>query len=201
MPTAARTPRIALLLALALSLPVAARADEASHRAKAQEMMSLLHTDKLVQQVADNLMKQITQAADKASGPDATPDAKAKIADFEKQCSQMIEAQVGWKSMQEKFTDIYAKHFTEEQLDVIIAFYKSPAGVSLIASMPDVNSEVGQFGQSRVQAVQPQLQQLYADLRKSLAPPPPTLGPIGPGPATPSATPAAPVTPPPSTSK
>jgi hypothetical protein len=186
--------RIALLIVLALCFPVAARADEASHRAKAQEMMTLLHTDKMVQQNADNMMKQISAAADKAAGTDPTPDVKAKVADFEKQAQQMIDAQISWKVMQDQFTDIYAKKFTEEQLDNIIAFYKSPAGVALLTSMSDVNTEIGKVGVGRVQALQPQLQQLYADLKKNLAPPPPTLSPMGPAPSAapaPAAAPAA----------
>lgn len=188
--------RIAALLVLALSFPLAARADEASHRAKAQEMMALLHNEKVVQQVADNMMKQISDLADKTAGPDATPEAKAKVADFEKQASQIILAQVGWKTLQDPFADIYAKNFTEEQLDGIIAFYKSPAGAALLANMPDVNTQVAQVGQSRVQALQPQLQQLFADFKKSLAPAPPTLGPPLGGPVNPSPAPAAPSTPP-----
>jgi uncharacterized protein len=195
MPNAARTPRIALLLVLVLCLPLAARADEASHRAKAQEMMNLLHTEKMVQLNADNMIKQIAAAGDKAAGPDAGPDARAKVADFEKRAQEMIDAQIGWKAMQDKFLDIYVKAFTDEQLDAIIAFYKSPAGLALTATMPDVNSQIGQIGTARVQALQPQLQQLYAELKKSLAPPP-TLGPMGPAPAAaPAAPPAAPATP------
>ena len=69
MSNALRTPRIALLLVLALSLPIAARADDASHRAKVQEMMSLLHTEKTVQLGAENIRKQVDEAAEKAAGP------------------------------------------------------------------------------------------------------------------------------------
>lgn len=64
--------RVALLLVLALSLPLTARADEASHRAKAQQMMALLHTDKNVQQVVDNIGREVAEAADKAVGADPT---------------------------------------------------------------------------------------------------------------------------------
>lgn len=187
--------RTALLIVLALCLPVAARADEASHRAKAQEMVNLLHTDKLVQMNADNMMKSVAAAADKAAGPDPSPDAKAKVADFEKQAQQMIDAQIGWKMMQDQFTDIYAKNFTEEQLDGIIAFYKSPAGVALLANMPDVNSQINQLGGGRIDALKPQLQQLFAAFNKSLAPPP-ALGPMGPAPTAAPAVPAAPAAPP-----
>jgi hypothetical protein len=186
--------RIALLLVLALPFPIAARADEASHRAKAQEMMSLLHTEKVIQQNADTLMQQVTEAADKAAGPDATPGAKAKVDDFKKQATKMVAEQIGWKALEPQFTDVYAKAFTDEQLDAIISFYKSPAGVALLTGMPDVNTQLSKFGQGRIQALQPQLQQLYADFKKSLAPPPPTLGPVPPAPTAPgpAAAPAAP---------
>lgn len=174
--------RIALLLVLALCIPVAARADEASHRAKAEEMMILLHTEKQVQQVEDNISKSIADAADKATGPDATPDAKAKADDFKKQALQLVDAQVSWKAMKSQFADAYAKNFTEEQLDAILAFYKSPAGIALLTNMQDVNKQISDVGQSHVQALQQQLQQMYAELKKSLAPPPPTLGPVPPTP-------------------
>jgi hypothetical protein len=195
MPISARTPRIALLLALALCLPLAARADEASHRAKAQEMITLLSTEKNVQGVVDKFMKQITDAAAKEAGPNPSPETKAKVADFEKQALQIIDASVGWKAMQTQFTDIYAKSFTEEEMDGIIAFYKSPAGSALLTKMPDVNVQIAQVGGARVQALQPQLQQLYTDFRKGLAPPPPTLGPLGPATGAP-VNPSAPSTPP-----
>lgn len=192
MPIAAHKHRIALLLVLALAFPVAARADEASRRTKAQEMMSLLHTEKQIQQNADNLMKQIADAADKAAGPDASSDAKAKADDFKKQASHLVEEQISWKALEPQFTDVYAKAFTEEQLDAIIAFYKSPAGAALLTGMPDVNAQLSKFGQSRIQTLQPQLQKLYTDLKTSLTPPP-TLGPVPPAPA--AAGPAAPAAP------
>jgi hypothetical protein len=182
--------RIAQLIVLALCLPVAARADEASHRAKAEEMVTLLQTEKQVRFNADNIMKQVSEAADSAAGPNPTDDAKARIADFEKQAQQMIDGQVGWKALQTQFADAYAKIFTDDQLDAINAFYKSPAGLALVANMPDVNAQISQLVNGRMQALKPQLQQLYTDLKKSLAPAPPTLGPVPPatlGPVPPAA--------------
>lgn len=187
--------RFALLLVLVLCLPLTARADEASHRAKAEEMMSLLHTERQVELAADAIMKQVAEAADKSAGPDATPDAKAKAADFVKQAHEIVDAQVSWKAMAPEFTAVYMKTFTEEQLDAIIVFYKSPAGVALLAGMPDVNAQLSKFAQGRIiQALQPQIQQLYTDFKKNLTPAPPTLGPVPPpapalGPVPPAAPP------------
>jgi hypothetical protein len=189
--------RLALLLVLALSFPLAAHADEASHRAKTQEMMKFLKTEHVVQQIDDNIRKQVTDAADKIVGPDATPEKKAKLDDFIKQASQMIDAQLSWKSMESSFTDVYFKTFTEEEMDAILTFYKSPAGVALLEKMPTVNDQVTQLGQSRMTTLQPQLRQLFVDFQKSQAPAPPTLSPAPAAPAT-----AAPkLTPPSSTQK
>jgi uncharacterized protein len=188
-----RAHRLTLLLVLALCAPLAARADEASHRAKAQEMMALLHTERMVQQISENIRKQIADAGQNVIGAEPTPEKKAKLDEFTKHASEAIDAQLGWTSMQSGFTDIYMKTFTEEQLDAIIAFYKSPAGVALLEKMPTVNAEVTQLGQARLATLQPQLKQLYDDLQKSQAAPPPTLGPTPPGSSTPAA-PAAPAT-------
>jgi hypothetical protein len=153
--------------------------------------VNLLHTERQVQLNADGIMKQVTDAADSTAGPNPAPDAKAKVADFEKHAQQVIDEQVGWKALQTQFADAYAKSFTDDQLDAIVAFYKSPAGVALVASMPDVNAQISQAVNGRMQVLKPQLQQLFAEFKKGLTPPP-ALGPMGPGPA---AAPAAPVPP------
>jgi hypothetical protein len=189
---APRNPRLAftLFLVFALCLPLAARADEASHRAKAEQMMALLHTEEMVNRISGNITKQIADAAGKSLSTTPSPEQQAKFDDFKKQASQVIEAQVSWKALKDGFVDVYAKAFTEEQLDTIIAFYKTPAGTALLANMPAVNEEVGKLGNARMNALQPQLKQLYENYQKSLAAAPPTLGPVAP-----AATPAPSTTP------
>jgi hypothetical protein len=161
--------RSALVLVLALCLPIAARADEATHRAKAQELIILLHTDRMVKQVSANFMKQLSTAGEKLIGPNATPEKKDQLAAFEKKFAQMIDAQVGWDVMEPALTDYYQRAFTEEELDVIVAFYKTPAGTALVEKMPAVNAQATQLLQSKMAAVQPQMKQMYEDFQKSQA--------------------------------
>jgi len=84
MPTIPRASRLALLSALAftLILPLAARADEASHRARAEELMTLLHTERTVQDISDSIRKQVIDAVENAAGPNPTPEQIAKVDDF-----------------------------------------------------------------------------------------------------------------------
>jgi uncharacterized protein len=176
--------RTALVLVLALCFPLAARADEASHRAKAQQMVILLHTDRMVKQVSANFMKQLSTAGEKVIGPNATDEKKTQLADFEKKFAAMIDAQVGWDVMEPILTDYYQKAFTEEELDVIVTFYKTPAGAALVERMPAVNAQATQLLQTRMAAVQPQMKQMYEDFQKSqMAAAPPTVEPAPPAPA------------------
>lgn len=160
----------AVLIGLTLSLPLAAHADDASLHTKAQEVVLLLHTDRMVNQVAETVRTQIADAAEKVVGDSPTPEAKAKLADFEKKTSDMIDDQVGWKTMEAAFVDIYAKTFTEPELDGIIAFLKSPAGAAFLEKTPTVKTQATELAKTRLAAVQEKVIQSFEEFRNSQSP-------------------------------
>jgi hypothetical protein len=172
MPIRHQSHRLALLLVLVLCLPLVARADQASRRAKAAQLVVLLHTERMVQQASATILKQVSDAADNAIGPNATLESKARLADVEKIISLLIDAQLGWKAMEPGITDLYAQTFTEQELDAIVAFYKSPAGIALLDKMPQINAQIEQLAHSRLVILQPQINQAFEDFRKTQAPPP-----------------------------
>ena len=172
MPIRLRLNPLSLLLPLVLCLPLTARADEASHRAKAAQMVTLLRSETMVQKASATILKQVSDALEKAVGPNPTPQNKAQLADFENKASQMIDAQVGWKALEPSIIDFYEKAFTEPELDVIIAFYRTPTGTALRNNMPEIDAQVQQLAQSKLVILQTQINQVFDDFRKSQAPPP-----------------------------
>jgi hypothetical protein len=164
--------RIAILLIFALTVTLPARADETTRRAKAKEMMALLHLDRLMKQMMDATMAQVNTVSKQMAARSATPDAQAKIDKFQQKVLDLMQSQMQWKDLEPIYVDLYAKAFTDEELDGIIAFYKSPAGVSMLEKMPQLTAEAQKIGQERMRAVQPQLEQLMQDFQKDLAAPP-----------------------------
>jgi hypothetical protein len=160
--------RLALLLVFVLCLPLTAHADEASRRAKAKQMLAALHVESQIQQASANMLQQISAVMEKDAGPNPTPESKAKLADAEKKISQLIDQQLGWKALEPTFIDLYAKTFTEQEMDQIIAFYKTPGGAALIQKMPAIEAQTDQDTRSKVDSIQPQINQLYNDFRSSL---------------------------------
>jgi hypothetical protein len=165
--------RIALVLAVCvtfvLSVP-SAHADEASRRAKAKEMLTLMHMDTTMSTMMDNMTRQMSAMSKQLGGNAATPEQQARLDEFQKKMFTLIETQISWKSLEPDYIEIYAKNFTDEQLDGIIAFYKSPAGVAMIEKLPTLTAEGMQLAQTRMTAIQPQLMQMIQDFAKSAAP-------------------------------
>ena len=169
-----------MLLLVVLCLPLAARADDTSRRAKAAQMVELLHTQSMVQQASATILKQVSDAADQAVGSNPTPQSKAQTADFEKKISQMIDAQVGWKVLEPAIIDFYTQTFTEQELDVILAFLKTPESAAFMNKMPTINAQIDQLAKSKLTILQPQISQAFDAFRKSQAHPATTLPPASP---------------------
>lgn len=160
----------ALLATLTFCLPLAAQtpapqtpapADQTSRQAKAAELVTLLHTDRMVNQISESLKRQLADQGQRAIGLNPTPESKDKLTDAEKKFADIVDAQVGWSVLGPAFTEIYAKAFTEDEMNGIIAFYKSPAGIAFLANTPIVNQQIQQI-------TRPRLDQLQAQLRKSV---------------------------------
>jgi hypothetical protein len=158
---------IALFAILCLSLT--AHADLASRRAKAQEMLLLLHMDRLMDQLMSGTMDQMSAMTKSLGGSNLKLEDQAKLNDFQKKIFQLISSQVGWKALEPDYVELYATNFTDEQLDTILAFYKSPTGVALIDKLPVLTSQGMQIAQEKMTALQPQLKQMLDDFAKTAA--------------------------------
>jgi hypothetical protein len=161
--------RLALLLTLVLCLPLTAHADDASRHAKAQEMLTLMHLDRVMDQVMNNMMQQMSTMSKQLGGNTVKPEDQAKLDEFQKKAFDLIQSQMGWKALEPDYVDIYAKNFTDEQLDAILVFYKSPAGIALVDKLPTLTAEGSQLAQAKMTALQPQLRQLIQEYSKSVS--------------------------------
>jgi hypothetical protein len=162
--------RSALLLLFALCLPLSARADDASKRAKIQEMLELRHIDRSLDQMM-NLMKQQAIAATNArlGSKGASPDLKARAAALQKQLFDFIESQLGWSALEPGFIDMYDQAFTEDEIDGMLAFYKSPAGVAMINKTPELTQKSAALASRKMLEIEPQLNKMIQDFASTAA--------------------------------
>jgi hypothetical protein len=164
------------VLALALTFSLTARADDASQHARAQELVSILHSERMVTQISGAILKQVSDAARQVTGSNPSPENQTRLTEFNKKATDLVNAQFSWDVMGPQIVNIYAKAFTEDELTAILNFYKSPAGTAFLAKAPDINQQLQQLAQPKLAALQTQLREAFEEFRKTATPTgPPTL--------------------------
>jgi uncharacterized protein len=116
------------------------------------------------------VQKQVEQITQSMPGADqATPEQKKQIADFQKRVMDVVNNKLGWKALEPDFINLYASTYTEEELDGILAFYKSPVGQKMLEKTPELMTKSTQITQEKMREVQPELNQMVQDFMKQMA--------------------------------
>ena len=188
----AKSKLLLLSLCVAAAFVPAARADEASHRAKVEEMLRLTKTESGLHEQLTNLQTRVGELSKQQFNlPSPTADQTASIKEYETKVQQITTDEVGWEQVRPVIVKLYSDSFTDADLDGIIAFYKSPAGEALVAKMPQVAGKTTSTIQDRIKELQPKLAALtqsYAEKMKLTgSPAAPAPGPAAPSLSTPKA--------------
>lgn len=166
--------RLAVLVLMVMAVAPMARADEASKRAKVQELIAEMHMDRMMGQMTEAMKAQTDQMLKQAPGMEAlTPEKKKLVEEYEQQTTKIIMDNMSWQSMEPDFIDIYMKTFSEDEIEGIVAFYKSPAGQAMLTKMPQLMTASMQIAQHRMAEVQPKLQELQEKFMKEMSEPAP----------------------------
>ena len=155
--------------AVLLALPLSARADEASKRAKIEQMLTVLKMEDNFNLLMKQVEQQGRQMGMSMTNPSQLTDADKKILDnFMVKLMAAMQETMGWQKLKSEFIDLYAKAYTEEEVDGILTFYKSPVGQSMLAKTPQLVQQSMAISQTHMKEIQPKLEQLSNDLKKDL---------------------------------
>ncbi len=153
---------ITLAVGMLLSFGVYA---EESKRESVEELLRVTNMDSIV----DSMYGQMTQMIEgmgKQLGvkPDEQPIFNAYM---NKMFSAMRE-EMSWKKMKDPMIDIYLKHYTEKEIQDMLAFYESDTGRSMVSKTPAVMADSMQFSQSMVKSFLPTMQSITQEFKRDL---------------------------------
>ncbi|RZU41974.1 DUF2059 domain-containing protein [Edaphobacter modestus] len=166
-------------LALLLSLAIAplAHADDASKRAKVEELIQITKLNQLMGQMTNQMTARMKTLADQQSANRSfTPAQQKLVTDYVTQIQTITQNAVSWEKIKPTVVQVYIDTYTDQELDGILAFYHSPAGQALIAKSPQLMTRTMQLVQTQMNEVQPQMRQANEDFTRKMK----ELGPVGP---------------------
>jgi len=150
-----------ILLALALACSTAFAADTKPTEASIKELLALTDAAKLIDSIwaqvdgmTQNMLAQSTR------GQELPAEAKAVIEKLRTDSMALARDEFSWAKMEVIYNKIYQDSFTQEELDGMIAFYKTPAGQAVIKKMPVVMQASMQELQKSMGPFMQKLQQL-----------------------------------------
>ena len=169
-------------LAVALACTTAFAADTKPTEASIKELLTISDAPKLI----DSVMGQIDQmmngvVAQATQGQKLNEKQQAALAAFQSKYSVLVREELSWAKMEPTYIRIYQNSLNQDEIDGMIAFYKTPAGQAVIKKMPalmqQIMAEMPAMMGPLMQKIQPLAQQLQADMKAaSEAPAAPAAG-------------------------
>ena len=125
-----------IILVTALLLPSAATAaDQDNRKALAEELVSIMQPEKMVNQTMEQVsavMKQQMQSMDIPASMKAETDRMAQ------EMMAYVKEKLDWSKLKPQYVDMYADVFTEDELRQVVTFYKSPGGQAFLNKTPQL---------------------------------------------------------------
>lgn len=144
-----------------------ARADDATRKAKAEELLKVSNADQMMKQVFDQMRAQVKAIeAAQAGKTDIPADARKASEEIGDRIMALTEERLG--KMQIMLVQVYADTYTEEEIDGILGFYKSPAGQAMLRKMPVLMQRSMALGQQLMGDLMPEIQKMTQETQEKL---------------------------------
>jgi uncharacterized protein len=145
-------------------------ADTTPSEASIKQLLEVTQAKKMVDTMngqMETMMKNAMQAA--TQGQTVTPKIQKEIDDLEQQMTSEVKGVLNWNKLEAMYIRVYQKSFTAEEVDGLVAFYKTQVGQALLNKMPVViqntTAEVQQMVIPLMQRMQQKHQQIVSEVQ------------------------------------
>ena len=135
----------ALALCSFLTFVTFVGADENSHKKAANELLVTMGIEKMLEQANERLVG-IQVAKNR------------KIVGYEDLVKAFYDKYSNWEVIKDDVIKMYTQSFTEQELNELTAFYKSPTGQKALSTMPTLMVKTIHAGQQNIKDHLPELQ-------------------------------------------
>jgi hypothetical protein len=96
-------------------------------------------------------------------GGKASPEMEKQMNAFQDKVAVVVSNALSWERLKPAYLKLYADAFSEEELEGILAFYKSPAGKAMVAKTPSLMQKATVVAQEKMTEAQPELRKLIEE--------------------------------------
>ncbi|MCQ8890052.1 DUF2059 domain-containing protein [Pseudoalteromonas carrageenovora] len=154
----------ALLLSL-LIFSSSLYAEQNTKQQKIDELINVMNMDAMV----DSMYGQVEGMMKNMSAQMGVKPSEQAIFDkYYADMTNVLKSEMSWEKMQPMMVNVYDKHFKEQEIADMLAFYKTETGQKILKKMPIVMQESMQMSQSLIQDAMPKIQDIAGKLSEEL---------------------------------
>lgn len=153
----------ALLLTAGTAPPVLAQ-DEKPTEESVRQIFDLTHAGGLIETMAKQMEASTHKAMEEAlAGRELTDEQRRMIEDLQARQRAAVHDFLKWDNLEPVMVKAYRDNFTQQEIDGLIAFYKSDTGQALITKMPALTASIMQGLQPQMQALMRRVMQMQQE--------------------------------------
>lgn len=158
------------LFSLVLCCSIVYAAENPPSDASIKQLLEAAQARKLIDTIMaqmDGIMKNMMEAA--TQGKPVSPEVQKTFDKCRSDVATIMKEEFTWEKLEPMYVRIYQKSFSQQEVDGMIAFYRSPAGQAVLNKMPLVmqNSmqEIQQMMGPMMQRIQRMQQEMVAQIK------------------------------------
>lgn len=125
-----------IIAALAIACSATTALSAPPSKDSIREILRVTDARKLVEGMIPQMEAMIKGSTQQALGRALNENEQRIVDSLTSKLLRMMKDELNWETLEPLYLRIYAESFTQEEVDGMLAFYKSPAGEALIKKMP-----------------------------------------------------------------
>lgn len=154
--------KVACLIAL---ITFGANANEKASKQSVERLLELTEVSKVVDSIYGQMGGMFTNMG-KQMG--ISQEEMPQFNKYMQKLTELLKQEMSWDTMKQPTMDIYAKHFSQNEINGLIKFYESDIGKSMTSKMPLIMQDSMVMSQNMMMKVMPKIQALAADMKAEI---------------------------------
>lgn len=154
------------ILAAAISIPAFA---QPASKDSVKELLKITKSEQFLGQMSPQISNMMHSSIQKfTQGKQLTTKQELALVNYSQELGKIMQEELTWAKLEPEMIKIYAEEFTQEEIDGMIQFYKTPVGQSTIDKMPIVMQKSMQVGYKQMDAITPKIMQAAEKFAKEM---------------------------------
>jgi hypothetical protein len=134
-----------------------------------KKLLKVTKSEQLIDQSSQYVHQIMASSIEQATqGQELNAKQKKAIENFNQDIANIVKQDFTWAKLEPEMIQLYVEEFTQEEINGMLEFYKTPVGQSTINKLPIVMQKSLKIGQQQMGELTPKIMQAAQKLAKEL---------------------------------